>query len=135
MIILRLLDSLLLLKKSIKMVVLLVLFVTVLSVSSLIFFSLKNCDHNHNHNQYLYFIYILLVLPYIKDVNGSSLIKGKTITGFSTEGEIKFEVMSKIQEDGVKTVEEVAAEVDAKYVAPETPLAVCVQEDGRVLTG
>ncbi|CAO3644806.1 unnamed protein product [Cunninghamella echinulata] len=76
-----------------------------------------------------------IILPYIKDTDGSSIIKGKTITGFSTEGEIKFDVLSKIESDGVKTVEEAAAEVNAKYIPPSEPLAVCVQEDGRVLTG
>ncbi|KAI8070407.1 class I glutamine amidotransferase-like protein [Gongronella butleri] len=76
-----------------------------------------------------------IILPQIKDASGASIIKGKTITGFSTEGEIAFSVMDKIKADGLQTVEEGAAAAGAKYVAPETPLAVCIQQDGRVLTG
>jgi D-lactate dehydratase len=46
---------------------------------------------------------------------GDSVIKGKTITGFTTEGEYVLEIMDVLQSWGdVKMVEDIAAELGAK---------------------
>lgn len=75
------------------------------------------------------------ILPPIKDANGDSIIKGKTVTGFTTQGEIDMKVLDRIKAAGVKTIEESAAEVGAKYVAPAHPFDDFSQVDGRVVTG
>ncbi|GAB5591843.1 plasma membrane heat shock protein [Umbelopsis nana] len=75
------------------------------------------------------------ILPYVKDSNGKSIINGKTVTGFTTQGEIELNVMDEIKAAGVKTVEEDAAEAGAKYVSPPHPFDDFEQVDGRVVTG
>ncbi|KAI7906004.1 class I glutamine amidotransferase-like protein [Cokeromyces recurvatus] len=76
------------------------------------------------------------ILPYIKDSKtGKSIIEGKTVTGFTTEGEIQLNVMEKIKNDKVATIEEGAASVGAIYVAPPTPFADFHKVDGRIVTG
>jgi D-lactate dehydratase len=51
----------------------------------------------------------------IDESTGDSVIKGKTITGFTTEGEYVLEIMDVLQSWGdVKMVEEIAAELGAK---------------------
>ncbi|OBZ89550.1 Glyoxalase 3 [Choanephora cucurbitarum] len=76
------------------------------------------------------------ILPFIKDgKTGKSIIEGKTITGFTTQGEIQMNILDKIKEDKLLTVEEHAAAVNAKYIAPTTPFADCSKTDGRVVTG
>ncbi|ORZ23592.1 class I glutamine amidotransferase-like protein [Absidia repens] len=76
-----------------------------------------------------------VILPYIMDTNGQPIVKGKTMTGFSNEGEDVFKVADKIKQDGLITLEDAAKKVGANYIPPKTPLEVCVQHDGRVLTG
>lgn len=75
------------------------------------------------------------ILPPIKDANGDSIIKGKTVTGFTTQGEIDMNVLDRIKAAGVQTIEESAAGVGAKYVAPAHPFDDFSQVDGRVVTG
>ncbi|KAK9761673.1 plasma membrane heat shock protein [Basidiobolus ranarum] len=76
------------------------------------------------------------ILPGIIDSNtGKSIIAGKTVTGFTTEGEIMLDLLDIIKSANVATIEEGAAEVGAKYVAPPTPFADFSQVDGRVVTG
>ncbi|KAI8332457.1 class I glutamine amidotransferase-like protein [Chlamydoabsidia padenii] len=76
-----------------------------------------------------------IILPFIRDTNGESLVKGKTITGFGNEGEHVFGVADKIKQDNLLTCEDAAKKYGANYIPPATPLAVCVQEDGRLLSG
>jgi putative intracellular protease/amidase len=76
-----------------------------------------------------------IILPFINDVNGFSIVKGKTITGFSTAGEIQLNVLKNIKADGVKTLEEIITEFGGKYIPPEDPLGVCIKEENRLLTG
>ncbi|KAK4520102.1 uncharacterized protein ATC70_008232 [Mucor velutinosus] len=75
------------------------------------------------------------ILPGIKGEDGKSIINGKTVTGFTTEGEVQLSVLDKIKQDKVPTIEEGAASVGATYVAPPTPFADFNKTDGRVVTG
>ena len=75
------------------------------------------------------------ILPGIKGEDGKSIINGKTVTGFTTEGEVQLNILDKIKEEKVPTIEEGAAAVGATYVAPPTPFADFNKTDGRVVTG
>ncbi|HEY7156003.1 MAG TPA: hypothetical protein VH575_18715 [Gemmataceae bacterium] len=76
------------------------------------------------------------ILPGVLDgETGKSIIAGKTVTGFTTEGEIFLHVLDKIKQDKVPTIEEGAAKVGAKYVAPPHPFDDFSLVDGRVVTG
>lgn len=76
------------------------------------------------------------ILPGIIDFGtGQSVIAGKAVTGFTTEGEIILKVLDKIKEDQVPTIEAGAAEVGAKYLAPLHPFDDFSITDGRVVTG
>ncbi|KAI8075492.1 class I glutamine amidotransferase-like protein [Gilbertella persicaria] len=76
------------------------------------------------------------ILPFVKDTKtGKSVIEGRTITGFTTEGEVQMSILDKLKQDKVLTVEEHAANVGAHYVAPSSPFADCSKTDGRVVTG
>ncbi|KAI8638864.1 class I glutamine amidotransferase-like protein [Parasitella parasitica] len=75
------------------------------------------------------------ILPGIKKKSGDSIISGKTVTGFTTEGEVQMNILEKIKNDKVPTIEEAAASVGAKYEAPPTPFADFARTDGRVVTG
>lgn len=76
------------------------------------------------------------ILPGIKDLNtGKSIIDGKTVTGFTDLGEEQLQIMDKIKSDKVPTIQEAAASVNAKYVAPPQPFDDFNKVDGRVVTG
>jgi len=76
------------------------------------------------------------ILPGIADsTTGRSIIAGKAVTGFTTEGEIVLQVLDKIKQDRVPTIEEGAAKVGAKYLAPLHPFDDFSITDGRVVTG
>ncbi len=76
------------------------------------------------------------ILPGILDhLTGQSIIAGKAVTGFTTEGEIVLGVLDKIQQDRVPTIEQGAAKVGAKYLAPLHPFDDYSITDGRVVTG
>ncbi|KAL9543434.1 hypothetical protein MBANPS3_008118 [Mucor bainieri] len=75
------------------------------------------------------------ILPGIKGQDGKSIINGKTVTGFTTEGEVQLNILDKIKNDKVPTIEEGAAAVGATYVAPPTPFADFNKTDGKVVTG
>ncbi|CEP14104.1 hypothetical protein [Parasitella parasitica] len=75
------------------------------------------------------------ILPGIKGKDGESIIKGKTVTGFTTEGEVVLDILEKIKDDKVPTIEDAAASVGAKYIAPKQPFDDFSQTDGRVVTG
>jgi putative intracellular protease/amidase len=72
----------------------------------------------------------------IKDkVTGKSIVAGKEVTGFSTEGDKMAGVLDKIHGDGVKTTEESAVLAGARYVAPPTPFEAFSVSSGRLVTG
>ncbi|ORX90258.1 class I glutamine amidotransferase-like protein [Basidiobolus meristosporus CBS 931.73] len=76
------------------------------------------------------------ILPGIIDsTTGKSIIAGKKVTGFTTEGEVMLSLLDIIKSANVATIEEGAAAVGAEYVAPPTPFADFTQTDGRVVTG
>ncbi|ORX75169.1 class I glutamine amidotransferase-like protein [Basidiobolus meristosporus CBS 931.73] len=71
----------------------------------------------------------------VDSTTGKSIIAGKKVTGFTTEGEVMLSLLDIIKSANVATIEEGAAAVGAKYVAPPTPFADFTQTDGRVVTG
>lgn len=76
------------------------------------------------------------ILPGIIDPKTSkSIIEGKTVTGFTTEGEVILHVIDTIRQDKVPTIEDGAAKIGAKYVAPPHPFDNFSIVDGRVVTG
>jgi putative intracellular protease/amidase len=66
---------------------------------------------------------------------GQSIIAGKEVTGFSTEGDRLAGVLDRIHGDGVKTTEESAVLAGAHYVAPPTPFEAFSITSGRIVTG
>ena len=66
---------------------------------------------------------------------GKSIIAGKTVTGFTTEGEVILYVIDKIRQDKVLTIEDSTARVGVKYVAPPHPFDDFSTVGGRVVTG
>jgi putative intracellular protease/amidase len=76
------------------------------------------------------------IFPGIRDaVSGESIIAGKQVTGFSTEGDSLAGVLSKIHEDGKKTTEESAVSAGADYAAPPEPFGPFSVSSGRIVTG
>lgn len=63
------------------------------------------------------------------------IIEGKTVTGFTTKGEVVMGIMDKIKNDKVATIEEGAAAEGAHYVSPEQPFDDFHKVDGRIVTG
>lgn len=76
------------------------------------------------------------IFPGIKDdATGTSIIGGKDVTGFSTEGDRMVGVLEKIHGDGVRTTEESAVIAGANYVAPPSPFEAFSVTSGRIVTG
>lgn len=71
----------------------------------------------------------------LDETTGASIIKGKDVTGFSTQGDELAGVLDKIHGDGVKTTEESANLAGANYVAPPAPFDAFMVESGRIVTG
>jgi putative intracellular protease/amidase len=66
---------------------------------------------------------------------GKSIIGGKTVTGFSLEGEMIFRILEKLKSDGVVTVLEAVSRVGADYSSPMGPFDDYSVTAGRVTTG
>lgn len=76
------------------------------------------------------------ILPAIKDRNtGKSIINGKTVTGFTDEGEDGLGLMDVIRKLKLVPISDGAANAGATYKVPETPFADFSIVDGRVVTG
>jgi putative intracellular protease/amidase len=72
----------------------------------------------------------------VKDTKtGKSIIDGKDVTGFSTEGDKLAGVLERIHGDGVDTTEESAVKAGAHYVAPPVPFDAFSITSGRIVTG
>jgi putative intracellular protease/amidase len=76
------------------------------------------------------------IFPGVKDPKtGKSIIAGKDVTGFSTEGDKLAGVLDRIHGDGVKTTEESAVNAGAHYIAPPVPFDAFSITSGRIVTG
>ncbi|KAG8525513.1 uncharacterized protein KY384_009157 [Bacidia gigantensis] len=76
------------------------------------------------------------IFPGIVDPEtGKSIINGKRVTGFTTQGEIEEGILDTIESWQRPTIEKVAASEGATYVAPPGPWAAFSQTDGRLVTG
>jgi putative intracellular protease/amidase len=76
------------------------------------------------------------ILLGVKDAkSGKSIINGLKVTGFPTEGERLAGVLSRIEADGVLTIENNAAEAGATYIAPPSPFDDFTITNGRLVTG
>ncbi len=58
------------------------------------------------------------ILAGLHTPDGEFTIKGKTITGFTTKGEVELKVIDKVRADHLKTVEELAKETGTLYDEP-----------------
>lgn len=75
------------------------------------------------------------ILPSLKDESGKPIIAGKTVTGFTTKGEVEMDVMDLMEKAGVVTIADGAKAVGAKYDEPPTPFEDYSVVDGRIVTG
>ena len=77
-----------------------------------------------------------VILPGIIDSKtGKSIIEGKTVTGFTIEGEIVLNVFEKLKSDKVIPVVEAVSKVGANYSSPMHPFDDYSITAGRVITG
>jgi D-lactate dehydratase len=77
-----------------------------------------------------------VILPGVIDSKtGKSIIEGKTVTGFTVEGEIVLNVFDKLMSDNVVPVEEAVSKVGANYSSPMHPFDDYSITAGRVITG
>jgi D-lactate dehydratase len=77
-----------------------------------------------------------VILPGIIDSKtGRSIIEGKTVTGFTIEGEIVLNVWEKLKSDKVVPVVEAVSKVGADYSSPMHPFDDYSITAGRVITG
>ena len=76
------------------------------------------------------------ILPGIIDSKtGKSIIAGKTVTGFTIEGEMIFAILEKLREDGVLPIVEAVTAVGAEYSSPMNAFDDYSITSGRVVTG
>lgn len=66
---------------------------------------------------------------------GKSIIAGKKVTGFTTQGEEEEGILDIIKSWKRPTIENAAAQAGATYVAPPGPWAAFAHTDGRIVTG
>lgn len=66
---------------------------------------------------------------------GKNIAEGKSLTGFTDEGEIILDVMGLMKEKNVPTVTEVFKKCGIKYLAPIGPWDDFSLTDGRIVTG
>ena len=77
-----------------------------------------------------------MLLPAIIDPKtGKSIIAGKTVTGFTTEGEMVLNVLDRLKSDGVATVPEAVSNVGAEYSSPMSAFDDYSVTAGRIITG
>lgn len=68
-------------------------------------------------------------------VTAESIISGKRVTGFTTQGEIEEGVLDTIRSWKQPTIEEAAEKSGATYVSPPGPWDAFTVTDGRIVTG
>jgi D-lactate dehydratase len=76
------------------------------------------------------------ILPGIIDSKtGKSIIHGKTVTGFTIEGELTFRILDKLRADGVVPIVEAVTAAGAFYSGPAGAFDDYSITSGRVVTG
>ena len=76
------------------------------------------------------------ILPGVIDSKtGKSIIEGKTVTGFTIEGELIFRILDKLRADNVVPVVEAVTAVGAFYSGPMSAFDDYSITSGRVVTG
>jgi D-lactate dehydratase len=77
-----------------------------------------------------------VLLPGVIDSNtGRSIIEGKTVTGFTVEGEVVLKVLDKLTSDGVAVVVDAVSKAAADYSSPMHPFDDYSITAGRLITG
>jgi D-lactate dehydratase len=77
-----------------------------------------------------------VLLPGVIDATtGKSIIEGKTVTGFTVEGEVVLKVLDKLLDDGVIPVVDAVTKVAADYSSPMHPFDDYSITAGRLVTG
>lgn len=77
-----------------------------------------------------------VLLPAIIDPKtGKSVIAGKTVTGFTKEGEMALSILDRLKSDGVSTVPEAVSKVGADYSSPMSAFDDYSVTAGRIITG
>ena len=76
------------------------------------------------------------IMPGILDSkSGKSIIEGRTVTGFSIEGELMFNILDKLRADGVVPIVEAVNKAGAFYSSPMNAFDDYSITSGRVVTG
>jgi putative intracellular protease/amidase len=77
-----------------------------------------------------------VLLPGVIDSKtGKSIIEGKTVTGFTVEGEVVLKVLDKLTADGVALVVDAVTKAGADYSSPMHPFDDYSITGGRLITG
>lgn len=77
-----------------------------------------------------------VILPGVIESNtGKSIVEGKTVTGFTVEGEIVLNVFDKLKSDKVLFVVEAVSKAGADYSSPVQPFDDYSITAGRLVTG
>jgi D-lactate dehydratase len=77
----------------------------------------------------------VLLSGVIDSTTGKSIIDGKTVTGFTLEGEIVLKVLDKLTSDGVALVVVAVSKAGADYSSPMQPFDDYSITGGRLITG
>ena len=77
----------------------------------------------------------VLLASTIDTTTGKSVIAGKTVTGFTTEGEMVLNVLERLSADHVSTVLEAVSKAGADYSAPMSAFDDYSVTSGRIVTG
>jgi len=76
------------------------------------------------------------IMPGIIDrKTGKSIIEGRTVTGFTIEGELIFNILDKLRSDGVVPIVEAVTGVGAYYSSPMNAFDDYSITSGRLITG
>jgi putative intracellular protease/amidase len=77
-----------------------------------------------------------VLLPGVIDSKtGKSIVHGKTVTGFTVEGEVVLKVLDKLTGDGVALVVDSVTKAAADYSSPMQPFDDYSISGGRLITG
>jgi len=77
-----------------------------------------------------------VILAGVNDAKtGRPIIDGKSVTGFTVEGEVIMEVLEKLKSDGVRVVADVVEKAGAYYSSPMHPFDDYSITVGRLVTG